>query len=71
MSKKITLSDFLNDSEIKKVMKLKHADSICEEVIKPNINRINEAIGQLNDPKYLAYLCEYAVMQEKVRPIRK
>jgi len=59
--KKICMNDFLTDLEIKKVMKLKKAKLICEEIIKPNLDRINKKLGQENDAMYLAYACEYTV----------
>lgn len=48
---------------LKVVAKLKEAKSICDQVIQPNIERINKAIGQENDPMYLSYMCEYVVSQ--------
>jgi hypothetical protein len=68
----ITLADFLNESEIQKVIKIykQHKDSgaaaqICEQVIEPNLERINKSLGQDNDPKYLAYACEYVMVQTR------
>tara|TARA_R110000737_G_scaffold20372_2_gene38728 strand:- start:4705 stop:4902 length:198 start_codon:yes stop_codon:yes gene_type:complete len=59
----VTLADFLTETELKLVAKLKEAKSICDQVIQPNIERINKAIGQQNDPMHLSYMCEYAVSQ--------
>lgn len=39
------------------------ADKICKEVIEPNLERINKSLGQNNDPMYLAYACEYVMLQ--------
>lgn len=32
-----------------------------DQIIGPNIERINETTGQENDPSYLAYMLEYVV----------
>lgn len=39
------------------------ARSICEQIIDPNIDRINKQLGQDSDPLYLAYLTEYACVR--------
>lgn len=39
----------------------KFASIVEEEIIKPNIGRINEATGQENDTRYLAYVLEAAL----------
>jgi hypothetical protein len=66
----ITLPDFLTEPEIKQVIKIYKqyknngaAAQICEQVIEPNLDRINKSLGQDNDPKYLAYACEYVMLQ--------
>ena len=64
--KTVTLGDFLTASELKLITRLKNAKAICDQVIQPNIERINKAIGQENDPMYLSYMCEYAVSQGAV-----
>lgn len=58
-----TLSKFLTSSELETCWNLKQARLICEQVIKPNLARINQALGQENDPMYLAYAVEYAISQ--------
>lgn len=60
-----TLSHLLTDREIRQAIKLEHARDICEKIIKPNIERIDRDTGQKNDPMYLAYLVEYAILQSK------
>lgn len=60
--KQATLKDFLTDSEIRRAMELKQARAICEEIIKPALARINRALGQENDPIYIAYAVEYALL---------
>lgn len=59
--KQATLKDFLTDREIRRAIELRNARAICEEIIKPSIARINRALGQENDPMYLAYAVEYAI----------
>lgn len=74
--KQMTLKDFLTEREIQYCIYLSTASNdrtrgvplarlICEEVIKPSINRINRTLGQQNDPMYLAYAVEYAITQLK------
>lgn len=58
--KQATLKDFLTDREIRRAMELQNARAICQEIIKPAIARINRALGQENDPMYIAYVVEYA-----------
>jgi hypothetical protein len=75
--KNATLKDFLTDAQIAECIKIyersrgrgdpEHgfrgpALSICEEIIKPNLKAINEKLGQENDPRYLAYVVEYALL---------
>ena len=62
MRKYVTLPDFLTEEQIQRVVELKTADKIMKEVILPNMDEINRKLGQTNDAKYLAYLCEYVVM---------
>lgn len=61
----ITIADFLTEEEIKQCVKLKHAKEIEQQIIIPNIERINKAIGQENNTKYLAYMVEYAIHKFK------
>jgi hypothetical protein len=69
MPKQFTLPDFLTEDEIWKCQELykhdrKNFHQRCmEEIIKPNIQRINNALGQENDPGFLAYAVEYVMMQ--------
>ena len=68
--KQTTINEFLTEREIAHCARLFNisrdkphtlAKSICEEVIKPSLNRINRTLGQQNDPMYLAYAVEYAL----------
>jgi hypothetical protein len=72
--KQITIADFLTDDEITaagKLFKQMRAEGIshhfakrfCRDVIDPNMTRINRALGQDNDPMFLAYAVEYVMMQ--------
>lgn len=73
-TKTMLIGDFLTDDEIAKATKLYQqlqaeqrlhhfATQFCNEVTKPNIERINTAVGQACDPKYLAYCVEYVLQQ--------
>jgi hypothetical protein len=66
--KTVTLADFLTDAEIEHAVRLYNSPMvgvsthlIDEQIITPNIERINKALGQENDPRYLAYMVEYAI----------
>lgn len=66
--KHVTLSQFLTEEEIRQAMVLYNyceagtfAKRCCDEIIKPVMARINLALGQENDPMYLAYAVEYAM----------
>jgi len=61
MNKRMAITDFLTEREIRKAQELKDARRICEEIIKPSIARINKSLGQKNDPMYLAYAVEYVI----------
>lgn len=45
--------------------KSQFAERCAAEVIRPVIERINESSGQENDPLYLAYCIEYALMKTR------
>ena len=62
-TRQVSLGDFLSEADIKKVFELKKAHAICEQVILPNLEEINDKLGQKNSPLYLAYACEYLVSQ--------
>jgi hypothetical protein len=63
------ISDFLTESEIKTAIKWWRSDrssfhkKCCEKIITPNMARINAALGQENDPRFLTYAVEYAMMK--------
>lgn len=64
MSKTITLRDFLTSRQIEQARQIwrknkQPAALIAKEVIAPNMAEINKKLGQENDARYLAYLCEH------------
>ena len=59
--KKVKITDFLNEDQIKKCLELKKAHLIHDQVIKENIKEIDDKLGQENDPLYLSYLIEYLI----------
>lgn len=71
--KYICIGDFLTDDEIQQVLDIVKAgyhrpvQVICDKITKPNSERINKALGQENDPKFLAYMIEYAIRQSGVK----
>ena len=70
----IAITDFLTEAEIAQAIKLYDtfptgfARVCAQEIIVPVLPRINQALGQENDPRYLAYMVEYAL--SRVRGIR-
>ena len=60
----IKLEDFLTKEEIKLAKTLQVASKIKEHITGPRIKRINETIGQENDPLYLAYLIEFLISEK-------
>lgn len=62
--KTITLGDFLTNEEIQKCVDLyPDTDAIENQIIKPNMSRINKRLNQENDSRYLAYMVIYAIGQ--------
>lgn len=65
----VTLPDFLTQTEIDKAAEMWKANNVgyakrvCQELIAPNMQRINAALGQENDPMYLAYAVEFVIGQ--------
>ena len=57
----LTLYDFLTDREVKRAIKLGNRVKVRDELIIPNMERINKALGQENDPDYLSYAVEYVM----------
>lgn len=71
--KTTTVDQILTPAEIERTQDLyatlantgKFAATIDAEIIAPNIERINKALGQENDSRFLAYAIEYALMQSR------
>lgn len=67
--KTVTIGQFLSPSEIRQAEKLYRenrsgfAATVDQEIISPNLARINRALGQENNSCYLAYAVEYALSQ--------
>lgn len=65
--KRVTLGDFLTDGEIRQCVAIYRTDRdnfhkrVLKEVINPNMERIDIALGQENDADYLAYCVQYAI----------
>jgi hypothetical protein len=71
--KTVTLPEFLTEREIRQARVLYraglgsgYAKAVSERIIQPNLKRINRALGQPNDPMYLAYAVEYVMSQTEV-----
>lgn len=75
MKKQITIDRFLLPAEIMKAAALykrlggtgKFASTLDAEIISPNIERINKALGQENDSRFLAYAVEFALMSASAK----
>ena len=61
-----TLGEMLTEAEILLAVKLNDRQKIRDQIIKPNIDRINETLGQENDPDYLAYAVAYALSARSI-----
>jgi hypothetical protein len=59
--KQMTLHDFLTEAEITKAAKLGDRKAVRDQLITPNMERINAALGQENDPDYLSFCVEYVM----------
>ena len=70
MSRGVSIDQFLTAAEIRKAAAIykKHrgtgrvVETIDAEIITPNMERINKALGQENDSRYLAYAVEFVMM---------
>lgn len=73
MTNTITIDQFLTDAEIMRAIVLykslagtgKFADAVDAEIITPNMARINAALGQENNSRYLAYAVEFVLMSAR------
>jgi len=65
----VTMSELLSEADIKALLSLynRHKGTglfarLCkQQIIEPNIERINRATGQENDTMFLAYLLEHTL----------
>lgn len=71
-AKTLPVGAILTQKEMKEALKLydtaenhTFAERCSAEIIRPVLDRINEATGQENDPIYLAYTIEYAIMKSR------
>jgi hypothetical protein len=70
-AKQVRITDFLTGEEIMLAAQMwrgrwledgkTYAQRVCDRIVLPNIERINRALGQENDPMYLAYMVEYVL----------
>jgi hypothetical protein len=71
--KALTLPDFLTEDQIAKALALYKRDGIEAKrqiqtlVIEPNMDAINEKIGQENDASYLAYMVVHTLWKSTQR----
>jgi hypothetical protein len=72
MTKDVRITDFLTEHEIKiahsicsKLEPHMRNKAITERIIEPNMARINRALNQENDPRFLAYAVEYCILKRK------
>lgn len=66
--RQVTLGEFLTDSELRQIETMKDRRRVRDEIIKPNIDRINKVLGQENDADYLSLAIEYAMVARRVWP---
>ena len=70
---KITIDQLLTPAELARAVELykahagtgRFAATLDAEIITPNIERMNKALGQPNNPRYLAYAVEFVLSQVK------
>ena len=67
--KAMTIGELFTDAEVRKAAALykklhgtgQFAAAVCEQVVQPNMERINKTTGQENDAMYLAYALEHVL----------
>lgn len=72
MGRPVRLTDFLTDAEIARAVELyeeapapgNFVRAFEVEVLSPNMDRINRALGQENDSRFLAYAVDYVLSQQ-------
>jgi hypothetical protein len=73
MRDQVSIGSFLRPSEVSMAVKLhdelsgtgRYATTVCKQIISPNIDRINHALGCQNIPLYLAFCVEDAITKSK------
>jgi hypothetical protein len=71
MAKSMSLPDFLTPAQIDSAQALykkykntgRFAAECAKQIMEPNMKEINRKLGQENDPRYLAYACEFVFGQ--------
>lgn len=76
MLKTIALDDILTPSEIERARDIYRERErvnarLVAELVAPNMARINAALGQENDARFIAYAIEYCLLQESLRGRKK
>jgi hypothetical protein len=68
--RQVTIGDIFTDEEIERARTIRDecgagefARRFADEVVTPVLPRINAALGQENDARYLAYMVEHALGQ--------
>jgi hypothetical protein len=71
-TKQVTIDQFLTTAEIAQATRLYRTAKpgtfnrlLTEQIIQPNIERINTALGQENDASYLAYAVEFVISKAR------
>jgi phosphatidylserine/phosphatidylglycerophosphate/cardiolipin synthase-like enzyme len=57
----ITLFDFLTEEEIVAAVGLNNRILVRDQIIIPNLKRIDAKLGQSNDADYMSYLVEHVM----------
>lgn len=75
MTKQATLADIFTASELERAKELfletpvgSFNKVVVAEIIEPVMDRINKALGQENDPRYMGYMLEHALTQSGLEP---
>ncbi len=75
MTKQITLADIFTASELDRAKELfletpvgSFNKMVVAEIVEPAMERINRALGQENDPRYMGYMLEHALNQSGLEP---
>jgi hypothetical protein len=61
--KTITIDQFLTESELRLAVRLKDRIKVRDQILIPNMARINRVLGQENDADYLAFCVAYVMVK--------